>query len=353
MVKEEKPEEVKKEKPEKLGKIPKKEEKPAKIKEESKKKEKSVEDLPGVGAKSADKLKAAGYDSLMSIAVAPVRELADIGGLGESTVEKIIEKARNELKMDFKTGIEVLESIKKSQKLTTGSEELDKLIGGGVETQNIFEAFGEFGSGKSQLAMQLCVNCQLPVEKGGLDGNAIYIDTEKAFRPERIRQMAEHQGLDTDKVLNNIRVARAYSTDHQILLAEKAEKLVKKPENNIRLVIVDSLMALFRAEYSGRGTLAERQQKLNIHLRILQRIAEIHNCIVFVTNQVMSNPGIFFGDPTKAVGGHILGHASKFRIYLRKGKAGKRIGRLIDSPYLPEGESVFQVSSNGIEDMKK
>lgn len=320
---------------------------------EKNEKEKTIEDLPGVGAKSAEKLRESGYDSLTAIAVAPLKELADIGGLGEATAAKIIKVARDTLKMDFKTGDEVLESIKKAQKLTTGSKELDKLIGGGIETQNIFEAFGEFGSGKSQLGMQLCVNCQLPLEKGGLEGNAVFIDTEKSFRPERIKQMSEAVGLDTDKVLKNIRVARAYTTDHQILLAEKAGKLVKDKENNIRVIIVDSLMALFRSEYSGRGTLAERQQKLNLHLRDLQRIAEVYNTIVFVTNQVMARPDIFFGDPTTAVGGHILGHASKFRIYLRKGKAGKRIARLIDSPYLPEGEAVFQVSERGIGDMEE
>jgi len=314
--------------------------------------EQAIEDLPGIGAKSAEKLKEAGYDSLTSIAVAPLKELADIGGLGEATAEKIIKIARESLNMGFRTGDEVLEDIKRSQKLTTGSVELDKLIGGGIETQNMFEAFGEFGSCKSQLAMQLCVTCQLPADKGGLDGTAIYIDTEKSFRPERIKQMSEHLGLDTEKVLKNIRVARAYTTDHQILLAEKAEKLMKNKKNNIRLVVVDSLMALFRSEYSGRGTLAERQQKLNIHLRTLQRIAEVYNAAVFITNQVMARPDIFFGDPTAAVGGHILGHASKFRIYLRKGKAGKRIARLIDSPYLPEGEAVFQVSEKGIGDME-
>jgi len=316
------------------------------------KKELTIEELPGVGAKSAEKLKAAGYDSLVAIAVAPLRELSEIGGLGEATAEKIIKKARDVLNMGFKTGEELLEITKQAQKLTTGSEELNKLLAGGIETQNMFEAFGEFGSGKSQLAMQLCVNCQLPIEKGGLAGNAIYIDTEKSFRPERVRQMAEALGLDPDEVLRNIKVARAYTTDHQMLLAEKAEQMIKKKEDNIRLVIVDSLMALFRSEYSGRGTLAERQQKLNRHLRVLQRIAEVYNSVVFVTNQVMAKPDMFFGDPTAAVGGHILGHASKFRIYLRKGKAGKRIARLIDSPYLPEGEAVFQVSEKGIGDLE-
>lgn len=322
----------------------------AKKKEE---KELTIEDLPGIGAKSAETLRAAGYDSLTALAVAPLKDICELGGVGESTAKKIIDKARESLDMGFKTGEELLEVIKKAQKLTTGSSDLDALIGGGIETQNMFEAFGEYGSGKSQLGMQLCVNCQLPVETGGLAGNAIYIDTEHSFRPERIRQMADNVGLNSDEVLRNIRVARAYTTDHQILLSEKAEKLLKSGKNNIRVVVVDSLMALFRSEYSGRGALAERQQKLNLHLRTLQRIAEVYNAVVLITNQVMSRPDIFFGDPTAAVGGHIVGHASKFRIYLRKGKGGKRIARLVDSPYLPEGEAVFQVSERGIENLEK
>lgn len=322
-------------------------------KKKKEEKELTIEDLPGIGAKSAEKLRDSGYDSMTALAVAPLKEVQNLGGVGEATAKKIIEKARASLKMGFKTGEELLEIIKTAQKLTTGSSDLDELIGGGVETQNMFEAFGEYGSGKSQLGMQLCVNCQLPVDKGGLDGKAIYIDTEHSFRPERVRQMAETAGLDPDEVLRNIRVARAYTTDHQVLLAEKAEKLAKIKENNVRVVIIDSLMSLFRSEYSGRGTLAERQQKINLHLRTLQRIAEIYNCVVFITNQVMARPDIFFGDPTAAVGGHIVGHASKFRIYLRKGKGGKRIARLVDSPYLPEGEAVFQVTNKGIHNLEK
>jgi DNA repair protein RadA len=161
--------------------------------------------------------------------------------------------------------------------------------------------------------------------------------------------MAEAKGLDPDKVLKNIMVARAYSSDHQMLLAERIGELISE-KKKIKLVIVDSLMALFRAEYAGRGMLANRQQKLNRHLHTLQRLADVHNLAVYVTNQVMSKPDIFFGNPTAAIGGHILGHMSNFRLYLRKGKAGKRIARLVDSPHLPEGEAIFMVTQNGVGD---
>lgn len=309
-----------------------------------------IEDLPGIGPATADKLKDAGYDDLMSIAVAHAGELADCSGLGESAANKAISAARQALDMGFATGAEVLEKRSDVGKISTGSEAFDKLIGGGVETQGLFEAFGEFGSGKTQLGHQLAVNVQLPKEKGGLNGMVVYLDTENTFRPERIKQIAESKGLDPETALKNIMVARAYTSDHQMLLAEKIDELIKTKKLPIKLIIVDSTMGLFRAEYAGRGSLAGRQQKLNRHLHVLQKLADVHNLAVYLTNQVMARPDIFFGNPTAAIGGHILAHNSQFRVYLRKGKGGKRIARLIDSPYLPEGEAVFNVTENGVVD---
>jgi DNA repair protein RadA len=109
-------------------------------------------------------------------------------------------------------------------------------------------------------------------------------------------------------------------------------------------------MAHFRADYSGRGELAPRQQRLNRHIHILQRLADTHNIAVYVTNQVMARPDVMFGDPTMAIGGHIVAHGTGVRLYLRKSKQNKRIARLIDSPNLPEGEAVFIVTEKGLED---
>ncbi len=310
----------------------------------------TIEDLPGIGEKTAEKLKEAGYDNLMSIAVAPISEICDAADITETTAGKAVNAARNALSMSFKSGEEVLKQKEEISKITTGSTTFNDLIGGGIETQSIFEAFGEFGSGKTQLGLQLAVNVQLPEEQGGIGGVAVFIDTENTFRPERIKQMADNLGLDPQEVLRKIFVARAYSSDHQMLLVEKVDELIKKEKLPVKLIIVDSLMALFRAEFTGRGTLANRQQKLNRHLHVLQRLADKHNLAVYVTNQVQARPDIFFGNPTDSVGGHILKHASQFRVYLRKGKAGKRIARLVDSPYLPEGEAVFNVTNKGLED---
>jgi DNA repair protein RadA len=309
-----------------------------------------LEELSGVGESIAEKLKEAGYASIEAIACASTGELKDVG-LGESTAVKIIQAARESLKMGFESGLDVLAKREQVGKLTTGSKEFDKLFGGGIETQAITEFFGKFGSGKTQVAHQLAVNAQLPKDKGGLEGGAIYIDTENTFRPERIQQMAKAVKLNPEEVLGNIMVARAYNSDHQMLLAEKAAELVS--EKGIKLVIVDSLTAHFRAEYTGRGTLASRQQKLNRHMHTLQRkISDLHNVAVIVTNQVMARPDILFGDPTAPIGGHIVGHHSTFRVYLKKSKGAKRIASLVDSPSMPDAECVFEVTTDGINDSK-
>lgn len=313
------------------------------------KKVKEIEDLTGVGESIAEKLKESGYGDIMSLAVASPRDVADAAEIGENVAAKIIMSARKAADIgNFESGDVLLEKRKEIKKLTTGSKSLDDLLGGGVETAAITEFFGEYASGKTQIMHQLAVNATLPLEKNGLGGEVLFIDTENTFRPERIVQMAKHIELDPVEVLKKIHVARAYNSSHQILLVEKAYELTGK--YSVKLLIVDSLTAHFRAEYTGRGTLAERQQLLNKHLHDLLRYGDIYNAAIAVTNQVAARPDIFFGDPTTSIGGNIVGHASTYRVYLRKSKGGKRIARLIDSPHLPEGEAVMMVSEDGISD---
>jgi DNA repair protein RadA len=235
-------------------------------------------------------------------------------------------------------------------RLTTGSKAVDRMVDGGLETQTITEFYGEFGTGKSQFAHQLCVNVQLPPERGGLNGSALYVDTENTFRLERIIQMSKHLGLDPEQVIKNIIYAEAFTSDHQMFLLENADEIIKA--NNIKLIIVDSLTAHFRSEYIGREMLAPRQQKLNKHMHKLIALARAFNAVAVVTNQVMSKPDQFFGDATHPIGGHIVGHTSHTRIYLRRASHGPiRIARLVSSPYLPEGEEILKVTENGIEDV--
>lgn len=308
-----------------------------------------VDKLSGVGPATADKLRDAGYTDVMSIAVASPSELSDAAEIGDAVASKIIIDARKQADIGgFETGVKLLEKRQQIGHLSSNSNTFNELLGGGFESQSIIELFGEFGSGKTQIAHQLCVMVQLPKEKGGMGSHAFYIDTENTFRPERITQMAEGLELDPDKVLSKIHVARAYNSNHQMLLVEKVKELSRKVP--ARLLIVDSLTAHFRAEYIGRGSLANRQQKLNKHMHDLLRWSDLFNGVVCVTNQVSSKPDAFFGDPTRPIGGHIVGHTATFRLYLRKSKGPKRIARLIDSPHLPEGEAVFTITQNGISD---
>jgi DNA repair protein RadA len=340
-----------------------------------------LEELPGVGPATAEKLEENGYDSYQGIAVASPGELSNTADIGESSAADIINAAREAADIGgFETGSTVLERREQIGKLSWGVDEVDDLLGGGVETQSITEVYGEFGAGKSQVTHQLAVNVQLPAEHGGLEGSAIFVDSEDTFRPERIEQMVKGLADDvladtlvlhgvveeaddadpTDEdqlddlvasVLEKIHVAKAFNSNHQILLAEKAQEIASQSQDEefpVRLLAVDSLTAHFRAEYVGRGELADRQQKLNKHLHDLMRVGDLNNTAVVVTNQVASNPDSFFGDPTQPIGGNILGHTSTFRMYLRKSKGNKRIVKLVDAPNLPDGEGVMRVEEDGL-----
>lgn len=477
----------------------------------------SVRDIPGVTPTIADKLEAAGYTSPWAIVVSRVEEIAEKTGIPQTTIEKILMNARIMLGVTFKTAKEIKQERLTIKKITTGSKNLDDLLGGGVETKNITEFYGEYGTGKcftrdtevtyylhgsefsmsigemydtyrelygeeryddgwitwlrgvhvptimdgkvvltkaigiyremvrdileirlenglsikttpnhpvpiidggkvfwrkaygvrvgdkvlgvrdvvfdrdlrdivesmdvtrvvwnrvedyvydlivpqthyfitpnglvlhnTQICHQLAVNVQLPEERGGLRGKAVYIDTEGTFRWERIEAMARGYGLDPDEVMENIYFQRAYNSDHQISIVEDLFKFV--PENNVKLVVIDSVTSHFRAEYPGREHLAVRQQRLNAHLHQLVKLAEIYNIAVVVTNQVMARPDIFYGDPTQAVGGHVLAHTPGVRVQLRRAKGNKRIARVVDAPHLPEGEAVFMIVDEGIRD---
>jgi len=317
-----------------------------------KKEEKAPEltDLPGIGPAALTKLENAGIFDMMGLAVMSPTTLSDTAGISTAVARKAIQAARNILELGFSDGMEFAKKRSNIINITTGSKNFDELLGGkGIESRAITEAFGAYGSGKTQLGLALAVNAQLPFEQGGAGGKSVYIDTEGTFRPERIRQIAEGIGANPEMVLKNILVARAFNSDHQILLLEKVAELIKSGEP-IKLVVIDSLTAHFRAEFIGRGQLADRQQKLNRYMHELMRLAENNNLAVYVTNQVMANPAQLFGDPTTAIGGHIVGHASTYRLYLRRAKQGSRVAKLIDSPSLPDGEAVYYVTNYGIKD---
>ena len=312
-----------------------------------------LDSLEGVGPVTVRKLNDSGVHSMMDLVVRGPVEIADITGMDKDTVEKLVNKARRYLAengilaKDFVSAADIYKRRQEIGKISTGTECLDSLFGGGVETQALTEVYGEFGCGKTQFCHTLCVMVQKAQEEGGLGGGVLYVDTENTFRPERIVSIAKANGMDPQHVLDNIIVARAYNSSHQVLILEEAGAIIK--ESGIKLLVADSAVGLFRSEYLGRGTLSERQQRLNHFVHLLVRIAETYNCAAVATNQVMSSPDTFFGDPTKPIGGNVVAHTSTYRIYLKK-SGKKRIARMVDSPHHPEEEVIFAIGEAGVID---
>ena len=313
-----------------------------------------LDSLEGVGPVTTRKLTDAGIHNIMDLIVRGPVEISEITGMDKETAEKIVNKARKQLveegliAKDFESATDIYKRRQDIGKITTGTNSLDTLFDGGVETQALTEVYGEFGCGKTQFCHTMCITVQKPKEEGGLEGGVLYIDTENTFRPERIVTIAKVNEMDPEKVLENIIVARAYNSAHQTLILEEAGPVIE--ENNIKLIIVDSAVGLFRAEYLGRGTLAARQQKLNHFVHLLVRIAEIYNVAAIATNQVMAAPDVFFGDPTRPVGGNVVAHTSTYRIYFKK-SGKKRIARMVDSPHHPETDVVFALGEAGVVDL--
>ncbi len=312
-----------------------------------------LDSLEGVGPVTTRKMSDAGIHNIMDLIVRGPVELAEITGMEKDTAAKIVNKARQHLveggllAKDFVSASEIYKRRQNIGKISTGTNCLDTLFDGGIETQALTEVYGEFGCGKTQFAHTLSVMVQKTKEEGGLEGSVLYIDTENTFRPERIVDIAKAHGMDPDKVLDRIIVARAYNSAHQTLILEESGQIIQ--ENNVKLLVVDSAVGLFRAEYLGRGTLAIRQQKLNHFVHLLVRIAETYDCAALATNQVMSSPDVFFGDPTRPVGGNVVAHTSTYRIYFKK-SGKKRIARMVDSPHHPEEEVLFALGIAGVMD---
>jgi DNA repair protein RadA len=313
-----------------------------------------IQDIEGIGPTTAKKLKEAGIVSVMDLAVATADELSvDINSSKESASAFIIAAQKllrdsKVLEKEFVTADAALEKRRSMLRCSTGSSTLDELLLGGIETQAVTEFYGEFGSGKSQICHTLCAIARQPVESGGLDGSTIYIDTEGTFRPERVQEIARARGFDPVQVLKNVAVCKVYNSSHLELIVKNLGKYVD--DFKAKLVIIDSIISLHRAEFAGRGTLADRQQRLNSMLHKIIRLAEIYNVAIVITNQVQSSPDTFFGDPTKAAGGNVLGHASTYRIYLRK-SGENRVAKMIDSPYHPYSDARFTVNERGADDM--
>jgi DNA repair protein RAD51 len=305
----------------------------------------------GISNLDIKKLQEAGFNTIESLAYSTKKKLIEIRGISEIKAEKIQCEAAKYVPLGFCSGSECYKMRQELAYLTTGSKDLDKILGGGIETGSITELFGEFRTGKTQLCFTISVTCQLSFDKGGVEGRALYIDTEGTFRPERIVSIAERFKLNSQDTLDNIAFARAYNTDHQMELLNQACAMMA--ESRYAVLIVDSATALYRTDFIGRGELAPRQQHLAKFLRILQRICDEFGIAVLITNQVIAQvdgSSSFISDPKKPVGGNVLAHASATRLSLRKGKDKNRICKIVDSPHLPNSECLFSITTAGIGD---
>ncbi|KAK8842554.1 Meiotic recombination protein dmc1 [Tritrichomonas musculus] len=313
----------------------------------------SIDKLVQAGINGADikKLKEAGICTIGAVLMETKKKLANVKGISDAKVEKIITAANSlDTSFSFMSGNDCLARRQKVVHVSTGSSELDKLLGGGIETMGITEVFGEFRTGKTQLCHTLCVTSQLPINQGGGSGKVVFIDTEGTFRPERIPAIATRFGVDPNDILDNILYARAFNHEQQMQLILQAA--AQMAEDQYRLIIIDSITALFRVDFTGRGELAERQQTLGQMMSSLTKLASEFNVAVFITNQVMASPdSALFVQAPKPIGGHILAHASTTRLYLRKGKGAERVAKIYDSPSLPEAEATYELTDAGISDV--
>ena len=314
-----------------------------------------IEELPGVGDATRKKLNDIGIYTLLDLVVRSPYEVASRTGVDQDKVVPMMNRARvlltegGRLEKDYVSAAELMERRKAIGRIDTGSSALNDLLGGGVETQAMTEFFGEFSSGKTNICHTLSVMVQQPKDRGGLNGQALYIDTEGTFRPERVYQIAESRGFDPQGALEGITVARAYNSSHLELIADDVGRIAR--EKGVKLVVLDSAVAHYRAEFLGRGMLAPRQQNLNLMLHTLLKAADANNFAVVITNQVLVSPDVFYGgNPIHATGGNVVAHTSTYRIYLRK-TAKHRIARMIDSPCQVEREVPFTLSEMGVVDV--
>ena len=311
----------------------------------------------GISATDVNKLKAAGFSTIRQLVMFPRKNIVAVKGFSDAKADKVLESALKMLPESesggFITAAEDCERRKGVLHITCGAAAVDAILNGGFETRAITEIFGEWRCGKTQICHTLAVTTQMPIEMGGGCSKVAWIDTENTFRSDRLEAIADRFGLDRDAVLSNVMVARVDTVDQmmQALIAIGA----KMAEEPFKLLIVDSIMAIFRVDYVARGELSERQQTLNQFLSRLRKLAEEFNVAVVLTNQVQSDPGgmAFAGvEPKKPIGGHVLAHASTIRLQVRKGRAEARVIKVLQGPTLKEDEAEFQITEGGVAGME-
>lgn len=320
----------------------------------------SIDSLQSFGVSATDlkKAKEAGFNTVRSLVMHSKSHLLDVRGFSDAKVDKLLDACRKALsnpseRGGFVTAATFREMRKDIVKITTGSKAVDEVLAGGIQTRSITEIHGEWRCGKTQLCHTLAVSTQLPFEMGGGYAKVAYIDTEGTFRSERILEIAERYGMDGEAVLENIMIARTFTHEQmEDALLTIAGKMAEEP---FKLLIVDSVMAHYRVDFTGRGELSGRQQRLGQFMSKLSKLADEFNLAIVCTNQVQSDPGAmaFAGvEPKKPIGGHVLAHASTIRLCVRKGRAEARVLKVMQGPDLKEQDAEFMISNGGVVDIE-
>lgn len=302
-----------------------------------------LEDLPGIGPTKAKRLEQCGVRTPLDFIIRGAREISRVTDITPQTTVKLIKQVKEILTEQGTpiqiNSIETLRELKKLQKrYALDVEELDKATRGGFETQSVYEIYGSEGVGKTQLSFSLTSSVMKENEA------VWFIDCEGTFDEERLEEICTNREVkyNPDLVKYNLMTDSEEIVD---LINDKGLEHVI--DGNVKIIIIDGLVGLFRMLYHGRGELAERQDVLEQILIKLRNLAIYGNCCVILTNQVMSNPDPF-GAKEKAIGGHVLGHSVKYIFAITKGLKNNRTFRLIKSPKHPQADYVFFLNEEGV-----
>ena len=302
-------------------------------------------EVPGIGSVVAKQLQTAFITTAELLSVQNADDLHERTKIGEGTCAKIIRSAREMLGMfDFKSAVDLEKEIDSKPRLKTGIDAFDEALQGGLETGTLIEFYGKATGGKTQMCAHLAVRGLLPIEEGGLEGRVLWLDSEKSMKPRTLRANIKRWGLDPNVELANIRIASPVTTNHLTQLFERIPKICV--DDNVRIVVVDSLTGFFRAEYVGLYNLGIRQQKINALLNLMRRVATATDVTFLYTNQAISKPGLF-AQPNAPAGGHIVSHASDYRFQASPGKGNHRKYTLKDHAGLPDFDVTVSIGWGG------
>ena len=310
--------------------------------------------VKGVTPQLARVLRDHGYHTVEALAIeAPHMLVERVGGAAGLNLEKaqqIIREARNSTRISFMSISELLEEERKRAFISTGSREVDRILGGGIRTGELTGVSGPYGVGKTCLLQTAAVNT---VSQG--DAGAWLIDMEGAITTSRILSIAAARELPIELVKENVLYSRWYTTDELIMGVEDGHKVIK--ERNVKLLGIDGFVNPFRAEFQGRESLPVRQARMNRCLRRLINYARIYNMAIVLTNQVHSKPDVSYPYEMRPeaieppTGGHVFMYAVNNHLYLRRVTKGF-IATLIDSSYMPRSEAKYNITEAGLCDME-